>query len=76
MGVIAQKVEKVFSEVINKDKEGMKFMAYEKLVGALIEAVKELKTENDIVKKENELLRDIFLTLNTRLDAFESMLIV
>ena len=41
MGVIAQDVEEVFPELVN-EKEEFKSVNYNGLVGALIEAVKEL----------------------------------
>jgi hypothetical protein len=42
IGVIAQEIEKVLPEVVKTDDEGMKSVAYGKVVGVLIEAVKEL----------------------------------
>ena len=50
MGVIAQEVEKVIPEVVSTDSTGEKSVEYEKMVGLLIEAVKELKHELDAVK--------------------------
>lgn len=47
IGLIAQEVEKVFPEVVSEDNEGYKSVAYDKLVGVLVEAVKELKIEKD-----------------------------
>jgi len=41
IGLIAQDVERVFPEVVTQDKEGYRFIAYDKLVPVLIEAVKE-----------------------------------
>jgi hypothetical protein len=68
VGLIAQEVEKVFPEVVSEDNEGYKSVAYNKLVGALVEAIKEqqrqieeLKAEKDIeivaLKASNEALR-------------------
>ncbi|MDY6903114.1 MAG: tail fiber domain-containing protein [Thermodesulfobacteriota bacterium] len=52
LGVIAQEVEKVYPEVVKTDsQDGYKSVAYSKLVAPLIEAVKELKAENDDLKK-------------------------
>lgn len=42
MGVIAQKVEKVFPEAITKDKKGFRSVAYSMLIAPIIESVKEL----------------------------------
>jgi hypothetical protein len=50
VGVIAQEVEKVLPEVINTDDEGMKSVDYGKMVGVLIEAIKDLKSEVDMLK--------------------------
>jgi hypothetical protein len=42
VGVIAQEMENVVPEVVHDDASGMKSVAYQNLVGVLIEAVKEL----------------------------------
>ncbi len=47
MGLIAQEVEKIFPELVGTDGEGWKTMQYERLVSPLVEAVKELKADND-----------------------------
>lgn len=52
MGVIAQEVERVFPELIAGTFP--KSVNYNGLVGLLIEAVKELKEENEIMKKHLE----------------------
>ena len=55
MGLIGQDVEKVFPEVMMED-EGLKYVAYTQLTGALVEAVKELKIQNDSLKQRVEQL--------------------
>ena len=50
VGVIAQEVEKVLPEVVNTDEDGMKSVDYGKMVGVLIEAIKELKQEIEELK--------------------------
>jgi hypothetical protein len=56
IGVIAQEVEQVFPEIVREkelallDGNSYKTVDYEKLVGVLIEAVKELKAEIDELK--------------------------
>ena len=51
-GVIAQEVEAVVPEVVYTDEEGIKSVAYGNLVGLLIESIKELKAEIDLLKAE------------------------
>lgn len=51
LGLIAQDVEKVFPEAVSEDTAGMKGIAYSRLIAPLIEAVKELKSENDELKE-------------------------
>lgn len=50
LGVIAQDVENVFPEAVRTDKSGVKAVSYSALVSPLINAVKELKAENDMLK--------------------------
>jgi len=50
VGVIAQEVEEVLPEVVLTDTEGMKAVDYGKMVGVLIEAIKDLKSEVDMLK--------------------------
>lgn len=59
IGVIAQDVEKVFPEAVVTDEKGIKSVAYGNLVAPLIEAVKELKKENDSLKKENQDIKSL-----------------
>lgn len=51
VGVIAQDVEKVLPELVVSNKEGYRSVDYAKLTPVLIEAVKELKAENDELKE-------------------------
>ena len=50
IGVIAQEVEAVYPEVVSTDDQGYKSVAYGKLVGVLVEAVKELKSDNETLR--------------------------
>lgn len=50
VGVIAQEVEEVLPEVVNTDGDGIKSVDYGKMVGVLIEAIKELKQEIEELK--------------------------
>jgi hypothetical protein len=51
LGVIAQDVEAVAPEVVDTREDGFKFVKYEKLAGLLIEAIKELDTKLEDIKK-------------------------
>ena len=55
-GVIAQDVEKVFPVLVNGDFP--KSVNYNGLIGVLIECVKELKTENEDLKKRVKKLEE------------------
>ena len=51
VGVIAQEVEKVLPEIVATREDGTKAVKYERLCALLIESIKELKKEIDILKK-------------------------
>ena len=53
IGVIAQEIEEILPEVVLTGDNGIKSVAYGNIVGVLIEAVKELKTEIDQLKDRN-----------------------
>jgi len=50
-GLIAQDVEQVLPELVATDSDGYKAVDYSKLPLLTIEAVKELKAENDTLKQ-------------------------
>ncbi|RZK48088.1 MAG: tail fiber domain-containing protein, partial [Hymenobacter sp.] len=50
VGVIAQEVESIYPELVSTDKDGYKAVNYAQLTPVLIEAIKELKAENDALK--------------------------
>jgi hypothetical protein len=52
MGVVAQDVAKSFPIVVHTNKAGVKSVEYDSLVAPLIEAVRELKNENDGLSAE------------------------
>ena len=52
IGVIAQEVEKVFPEIVSDRENGYKAVKYDKLVSVLIEGIKELKQEVELLKKK------------------------
>lgn len=47
IGVGAQTVEKVFPELVSTDSDGIKSVAYDKLVAPIIEALRDLKKDDD-----------------------------
>jgi hypothetical protein len=49
-GLIAQDVEKVLPEAVNKETDGHLSLAYGNMVGLLVEAVKELTHKNEILE--------------------------
>ena len=53
LGLIAQEVEELFPEFISEGKDGMKSVAYGRVVSVLIEAIKELKQEIEELKNVN-----------------------
>ncbi len=58
--VIAQELEKIYPELVNTadDEMGTKSVNYVGLIGPLVEAVKELKKQNEEMKEEIELLKN------------------
>ncbi len=56
-GVLAQEVEKQMPELVTTDNDGMKAVNYSGMIPYLIESIKELKKENDEMKKEILLLK-------------------
>jgi len=52
MGVVAQNVLEVFPDVVTKNSNGMMSVEYDSLVGPMIEAIRQLKTENDDLRKK------------------------
>ncbi len=51
-GLVAQEVEQVLPELVSEDEQGYKQIDYSKLPLLLLQAVKELKAENDQLKHE------------------------
>jgi len=58
IGVIAQDIEKVYPQVVVTGKDGYKKVKYQFLVAPLIEAVKELKRENEKLRRRVEKLEN------------------
>ncbi len=51
IGLIAQEVQKVIPELVSKIPDGSLSLAYANIVSLLIEGIKELKNEINILKK-------------------------
>jgi hypothetical protein len=62
IGVIAQELEQEYPELVNTDDKGMKSVAYANLTAVLIEAVKGLKAENDVLKARLERIEKLLGT--------------
>ncbi|MCU0641918.1 MAG: tail fiber domain-containing protein [Candidatus Margulisbacteria bacterium] len=67
VGLIAQDAEKAVPELVSTDNKGYKAFAYDRLPAYLVEAIKELKAENDSLKAANQ-------ALGARLKAIEDRL--
>ena len=52
IGFVAQDVEEVIPELVKTDSKGYKALSYDKLTAILVEAVKELRTENAALKAQ------------------------
>jgi hypothetical protein len=70
IGFIAQEIAEVLPEVVNKsdDNDGFYSVSYGRIVPILVEAVKELKAENELLKEK---LKTQNQSLKQRLDALE-----
>ncbi len=55
-GLLAQEIEQQMPELVSKDEEGMSSVNYSGLIPYLVEAMKELKAENEQLKNEIEAL--------------------
>ena len=56
IGIVAQQLEKVFPELVATDDAGYKSVDYTKLTAVLIEAVKELQSENERLRQRLDAL--------------------
>ena len=56
LGVLADEVEGVFPEIVSSPQDGYKAISYSGLTAVLLEAVKELKAENDALRQRIDAL--------------------
>jgi len=56
IGLVAQEVEEVFPKWVSEDNQGRKQVTLEGLEAVTIEAIKELKLENELLRKRLEIL--------------------
>ena len=54
IGVGAQTVERVFPELVSTDSNGIKSADYQRLTAPIIEAIRELKTEIDVLRAKQQ----------------------
>ena len=73
-GLIAQEVQKIFPELVHTDDKGFLSVNYIGLIPHLLEAVKELKNENNLLKTENNSFKNNQTRLESRIDKMESLL--
>lgn len=62
-GLIAQEVEEVLPELVTKDEEGYRAVNYSKLPLMMLQAFKEMKAEQDLLKLQNAKLQTRLATL-------------
>jgi trimeric autotransporter adhesin len=61
MGFTAQNVQEVFPEKVSTDAQGFLQTAYGTYDPLIVEAIRELKAENELLKKELEAIKEILL---------------
>jgi trimeric autotransporter adhesin len=62
IGLVAQDVEKALPELVSEDEDGYKGVSYTKLTAVLVEAIKELKAQNERQQVEINRLRALIET--------------
>ncbi len=75
MGVVAQNVAQVFPNIVTKNESGVMAVEYDSLVGPMIEAIRDLKAQNDDLRAQVKEIRVSMQTLkqeNTRLHSVKA----
>ena len=73
IGLIAQEVEAVYPELIMVDNEGFKAMDYMSFTAVLLEAVKELKSQNQTLSYKVELLTSSNQALESKVSELDQL---
>jgi hypothetical protein len=73
IGFIAQEIESIFPELVFTDEQGYKSVDYAKITPVLVEAIKELKHEIDLLRTENQNLK---AEVDGRLDKLEKIILL
>ena len=73
-GLIAQDVEQILPEIVVTNDDGFKAVDYSKLPLLTIQAVKELKAENDALKAQGDVLKAQNDALKDRVAEIERLL--
>jgi len=74
VGFVAQEVQKVFPEAVTEEKDGYLTLDVNSINVALVNAVKELKAENDKLKAENDQLKAENKQIDSRLTNIEKII--
>lgn len=81
-GLIAQDVEKIFPDLVSSDENGYKMVNYSKLPLLSIQAIKELKEENEqlqkqqlLISNENDLLKKKLEMVISKVEKLEASII-
>ena len=76
IGFIAQEIEKVVPELVSKDRQGMRSVAYTGVIPILVEAIKDQQKQIDTLKAQNKQLTSLqtqFAALSTKLAHLEEI---
>ena len=74
IGLIAQNVEEVMPELVSTDSKGYKAVSYDKLTAVLVEAVKELKAENEALKSQNNKIKEITIDQQSQINELRALI--
>jgi hypothetical protein len=72
IGFIAQEVEAIYPELVITDEQGYKKVDYAKITPVLVEAIKELKAENEALKAKNAHLEANDSEIKAKIEALEN----